>query len=109
MNIESITESQSHSHSDISPEVLLSCSMFYALAVSLSDSLYALILASVIPVLLAITKRLKLSSLVKINVFNLIMIITLALTWPNLKDGFSYDLPVRLCENICGYELVKHP
>lgn len=98
MNIEAITES--HSHSDISPEVLLSCSVVYALAVSLSDSLYALTLASVIPLLLVITKKLNLSLLVKLNAFNLIMIITIALTWPNLKDGFMKGITIALRVNM---------
>ena len=98
MNIESITES--HSYSDISPEVLLSCSVIYALAVSLSDSLYALTLASVIPVMLVITKKLNLSSLVKINAFNLIMIITIALTWPDINVGLTKGIVIALRVNM---------
>lgn len=98
MNIESITES--YSDSDISPEVLLCCSVIYALAVSLSESLYALILASVIPIMLVLTKRLKLSSLVKINIFNLIMIITLALTWPEFNEGLQKGIVIALRVNM---------
>ena len=98
MNIEVITESQSHS--DISPEVLLSCSVIYALAVSLSDSLYALTLASLIPILLVITKKLNLSSLVKLNAFNLIMIITIALTWPDFSVGLTKGITIALRVNM---------
>lgn len=98
MNLESISES--HSHSDISPEVLLSCSVVYALAVSLSDSFYALMLASVIPILILTTKRLTLSSLVKLNVFNLIMIITIAFTWPGLKAGIIKGMIIVLRVNM---------
>ena len=98
MNIESISES--HSRSDISPEVLLSCSVVYAFAVSLSDSFYALTLASLIPILILTTKRLTLSSLVKLNIFNLIMIITIALTWPNLKAGIIKGMIIALRVNM---------
>ena len=98
MNIEAINESQSHS--DISPEVLLSCSIVYALAVSLSDSIYALTLASVIPLLLVITKRLNLTSLMKLNAFNLIMIITIALTWPDFNGGLTKGITIALRVNM---------
>ena len=98
MNIESITES--HLLSDISPEILVSCSMLYALAVTLSDSLYALILASIIPFLLIMTKRVILSSLVKLNVFNLIMIITIAFTWPEFKEGLLKGIVIALRVNM---------
>ena len=98
MNIEAITESRSHS--DISPEVLLSCSIVYALAVSLSDSIYALTLASVIPLLLVITKRLNLTSLMKLNAFNLIMIITIALTWPDFNGGLTKGITIALRVNM---------
>ena len=98
MNIEAINESQSHS--DISPEVLLSCSIVYALAVSLSDSIYALTLASVIPLLLVITKRLNLTSLMKLNAFNLIMIITVALTWPDFSVGITKGIVIALRMNM---------
>ncbi|MBQ7665512.1 MAG: hypothetical protein IJS42_02225 [Synergistaceae bacterium] len=100
MNIETISESQSHSHSHISPEVLLSCSIIYALAVSLSYSFYALMLASLIPVLILAAGRINLSSLMKLNVFNLIMIITLALTWPTLKSGIMKGIIIAMRVNI---------
>lgn len=98
MNLESISES--HSRSDISPEVLLSCSVVYALAVSLSDSFYALTLASLIPILILTMKRLTLSSLVKLNVFNLIMIITIAFTWPGLKAGIIKGMIIAVRVNM---------
>ena len=98
MNLESISES--YSHSDISPEALLLSSLVYALAVSLSDSLYALTFASIIPVLLMLTKRFILSSLVKLNIFNFIMIITLALTWPGFTDGLMKGITIALRVNM---------
>lgn len=98
MRIEAINES--HSKSDISPEILLCCSVMYALAVTLSDSIYALIVASVIPVQYIITKKFTLSSLIKLNVFNLIMIITLALTWPNFTEGLMKGIIIALRVNM---------
>ena len=87
MNIEAINESQSHS--EISPELLLSCSIVYALT-----------LASVIPLLLVITKRLNLTSLMKLNAFNLIMIITIALTWPDFNGGLTKGITIALRVNM---------
>ncbi len=99
MKIESITESQS-STSCISPEALLLCSLVYALTVSMSDSFYALTLASIVPVLLLIRNRFILSSLVRLNAFNLIMIITLAMTWPSLTEGIMKGLTIALRVNM---------
>ena len=98
MNLEAISES--HSHSDISPEALLLSSLVYALAVSLSDSVYALTLASLIPLWLMLTKRFILSSLIRLNAFNLIMIITLALTWPDFTDGLMKGITIAFRVNM---------
>lgn len=95
MRIEAINES--HSKSDISPEILLFCSVMYALAVTLSCSIYALIVASVIPLVLIMRNRI---SLIKLNVFNLIMIITLALTWPNFTEGLMKGIIIALRVNM---------
>ena len=98
MKIESITESQSHS--DISPEALLLCSIVYAFTVSMSDSFYALSFSSVMPLLLILRFRFILSSLVKLNAFNLVMIITLAVTWPSLAEGIMKGLTIAFKVNM---------
>ena len=62
--------------------------IIYAFVVSLSESIYLLILASVLPVIIMVKRPEILKSLVKLNALNLFMIMTLILTWPNLREGF---------------------
>ncbi len=62
------------------PAVVLISSLLYALAVTLSTNAYSLLTASILPA--RFINRVKLSALAKLNLFNAVMILTLALTWP---------------------------
>ncbi|MBQ6773707.1 MAG: hypothetical protein IJP48_06540 [Synergistaceae bacterium] len=80
--------------------MIIVCAMLYALSVSLSVKSYALIIASMLPLTLVIKRPEIIKSLVKINAFNLIMIITLALTWPDIREGFITGIIIALRVNM---------
>ena len=82
---------------EISPEVITSCAVIYALAVSMSKAYSALIAASVLPVVLLFRNRIP---LLKINIMNLVMIITMALTWPNFSEGLIMGTVTALRVNM---------
>ena len=83
-----------------SPASALLSAVIYAIAVSVSKTLPALIIASILPVTFLATKRFPLSRLVSINVFNLVMILTLALTWPDFIDGLIMGVVIALRVNM---------
>ncbi|MBQ7216606.1 MAG: hypothetical protein IJS39_11570 [Synergistaceae bacterium] len=68
----------------ISPEVITWCAVVYALAVSMSREYSALAAASVLPVILLFRHKIP---LLKLNIMNLVMIITMAMTWPDVSEG----------------------
>ena len=80
--------------------MIIVCVLIYALSVSLSVKFYALMIASLLPVILIMKRPEVLKSLVKINAFNLIMIITLALTWPDVREGFMTGIIIALRLNM---------
>ena len=80
--------------------MIIAFTLCYAFAVSVSNSLYALLIASVLPLILLCMKKFSLSHLLKLNVINIIMIITLALTWPSLREGFSAGMLIALRVNM---------
>ena len=83
-----------------SPAAVLVSAVIYALAVSVSQTLPALVIASILPVTLLATKRFPLSRLVSINIFNLVMILTLALTWPDFVGGLMMGTVIALRVNM---------
>ncbi|MBQ9574590.1 MAG: hypothetical protein IJR27_04850 [Synergistaceae bacterium] len=83
-----------------SPAVVLVSALSYALAVSISTSIAALFTASLMPLTFILTKRFKLSHLVKINIVNIIMIFTLAMTWPIFIDGLVMGAVIALRVNM---------
>ena len=80
-----------------SPEIIILCSIVYAFAVSMSDSFYALILASFLPLILFFKHKI---NLIHVNIMNLIMIFTLALTWPDLSDGLIMGMKIAFRVNM---------
>ena len=92
---EALTVSTKHS-----PASALLSAVIYALAVSVSNTLPALVIASILPVTILAAKRFPLSRLVNINIFNLVMILTLALTWPDFVDGLIMGVVIALRVNM---------
>lgn len=84
-------------HGEISPEAVTWCAVIYALAVSMSREYSALLAASVLPVILLFRKKIP---LLKINVMNLVMIITMALTWPDVSEGLVMGTVTALRVNM---------
>ena len=80
------------------PAVILISSIIYALAATAGTNIYSLVIASILPA--RFVKRVKLSALAKINVINAVMILTLALTWPEVKAGFMMGLIISLRVNM---------
>lgn len=70
-----------------SPEVMLACSLVYSLAVSVSFARSALIAALIAPLVILIAHRQVIRSLLEINIINLVMLVTLAFTWPSVSGG----------------------
>ena len=85
------------SESETAHEVSIFSAVIYAFAVSVSESYCALSFAAILPALLLIKKRV---SLLKVNVMNLIMIITLALTWPVISEGVLVGIKIALRVNM---------
>lgn len=82
---------------DISPEVLLLCSVIYAFVVSSANYAGTFIICALFPAVCLVYHRIK---LIKINIFNIIMIITLALTWPDFLEGIITGLIIALRVNM---------
>ena len=81
--------------------MIIACTLLYALSVSLSVRAPALILASLLPLILVIKRPEMMSrNLLKLNVFNLVMIITLALTWPEVWEGLKMGVIIALRVNM---------
>ncbi len=72
--------------------MILLFAVVYALIISLSNSLFCLVIESLLPVIILINCPGNLKSLVKLNALNLFMIMTLALTWPNFREGVIMGL-----------------
>ena len=83
-----------------SPASTLLSAVIYAIAVSVSKTIPALFIASILPVTLLAMKRFPISSLVSINIFNLVMILTLSLTWPDFYDGLIMGMVIALRVNM---------
>ncbi|MBQ3403601.1 MAG: hypothetical protein IJG65_09585 [Synergistaceae bacterium] len=83
-----------------SPAVVMLCSVSYALAVSVSDSLPALVLASVLPLMLVVSGKFTHSHLLKLNALNAVMTLTLALTWPEFRGGLIMGMLIALRMNM---------
>ena len=71
---------------------MMACALVYAFAVSVSQSVNALLIASILPVILLCTRKISLSPLIKINAVNALVILTLALTWPVMREGVMMGL-----------------
>ena len=83
-----------------SPVTLIISATLYALAVSITDSLPALAVASVLPAIFLATKRFPPRSLAPVNTVNAVMILTLALTWPDFSGGLRVGVIVALRVNM---------
>ncbi|MBR0256858.1 MAG: hypothetical protein IJQ58_03900 [Synergistaceae bacterium] len=81
------------------PATTLICAVSYALAVSVSDSWPALLLASILPAVI-LAKRFPLHALAKLNLLNAVMILTLALTWPEFSGGLVMGTVIALRVNM---------
>ena len=80
--------------------MMILCSLVYALAVSMCRSVYALLLAGILPLVLVCVKRVSLPHLLKLNAFNAVMMLTLALTWPNVREGLIMGAIITLRVNM---------
>ncbi len=85
------------SHGENSPEVITWSAVLYAFAVSVSEEYSALIAGAVLPVILLCRNRVP---LLKINAMNLVMIITMALTWPDVYEGALLGTVIALRVNM---------
>lgn len=72
--------------------MILLFAIIYALIVSLSELIFLLVIESLLPVIILAKSPGIIKSLVKINALNLIMIMTLALTWPDFRGGIFTGL-----------------
>ena len=82
------------------PESLLLSALIYAFAVSISDKVQALVLASILPVMILCAKKFFINSLFKLNIINLFMTVTLALTWPEIREGLRMGILIALRLNM---------
>ena len=94
-----------------SPAYTLLSAVIYAIAVSVSNTIPALFIASILPVTLLAMKRFPISSLVSINIFNLVMILTLSLTWPDFYDGLIMGMVIALRVNmiVAAFGAIVYP
>lgn len=81
----------SESAHKISPEVLVISSVIYALLVTCAGSIAALVLCMPLPAVLIFRRKIEHVRLICVN---LIMIITMGLTWPVMSDGLIMGLIV---------------
>ena len=82
--------------------------LVYSFSVSISDKYYALILASILPLIFLFKDKKIFQLLTKINFINIIMIITLTLTWPNYCDGFTKGMLIALRVNMIYIVFVEY-
>ena len=82
----------------LSPAVILISSIIYAISVTSSSNIYSLFTASILP--LIFIKRITPSALEKINVINAVMLLTLTLTWPEMKSGLIKGVIIALRVNM---------
>ncbi|MBQ7156050.1 MAG: hypothetical protein IJR85_10925 [Synergistaceae bacterium] len=80
--------------------MMIFCALCYAFAVSVSSSLYVLLAESILPVILLCRKKFPLPYILKLNVINALMVITLALTWPDLREGLMMGMVIAWRVNI---------
>lgn len=80
-----------------SPEVITWCAVMYAVAVSMSEGYSALMAGAVLPVILLCRNRV---SLLKLNMMNLVMILTMAITWPDVSEGLVMGTIIALRVNM---------
>lgn len=85
---------------NISPAAIILCAVIYALSVSLSYSYTALIFAAVLPLILLFRNKYLTSQLLKLNAINLVMIITIALTWPEFRSGLMMGILISFRINM---------
>lgn len=83
---------------ELHPAIVLISSVIYALAATASTNAYSLLTASLLPV--SLVKRVKLSAPAKLNLVNAVMILTLALTWPDFYAGFIMGVIISLRVNM---------
>ena len=81
------------------PSTTLICAVSYALAVSVSESWPALLIASILPAVM-MSKGFPFSRLAKLNMLNAVMILTLALTWPDFTVGLVMGTVIALRVNM---------
>ena len=72
--------------------------IFYALIVSMSGNIFLLAIEFLIAVIFF--KKDFIKFLLRLNIINLIVIISLALTWPNLYEGFFTGILIALRVNM---------
>lgn len=72
--------------------------ILYSLTVSLSKNIF--VLAAAVVVTMTMFKKSFVRPLLRLNIFNIIAVITLALTWPNVLDGIMMGLLIALRVNM---------
>ena len=71
---------------------MIYCAIIYAFAVSVSRNVNALLIALILPVILLCARKISLYPLLKINAVNVVMLLTLGLTWPVMSEGLIMGL-----------------
>ena len=86
-----------------SPSAVLISAVIYALAVSVSRTPQALALSAVLPAFLILRQGFSPSRLRAVNIAASLMVLTLALTWPDTREGFVMGMVILLRVNmICA-------
>lgn len=86
-----------------SPSAVIISVVIYALAVSVSMTSQALALSAVFPAFLILRQRFSPSRLRAVNIAASLMVLTLALTWPDAREGFVRGMVILLRVNmICA-------
>ncbi len=85
------------SYGENSPEVITWSAVVYAAAVSVSQAYSALIAGAVLPLILLCRNRVP---LLKLNMMNLVMMLTMALTWPDVSEGLAMGAVIALRVNM---------
>ena len=80
--------------------MMIACVLGYALAVSMCRSVTVLLFAGILPLVLVCVKRVSLPHLLKLNAFNAVMMFTLALTWPDVREGIVMGAVITLRVNM---------
>ena len=86
------------SENALNPSAILISSIIYAISVTASSNIYSLFTASILPAIFI--KRITPSALEKINVINAVMILTLAVTWPDFYAGLIKGVIIALRVNM---------